>query len=157
MKFRGPAPEAINGRLAMAGIVWGAISEAKTGLPVADLFKNSTPQILLFAAFISYASLIPILKGARSEAFGARSDCPKIPLIYALAHIQRPGPCWCFPEESLSGPVHLPDSVLVGSFDCIQSPACCVPLMKMSGFATADLTYTLPSRCVHQHRALLLC
>ncbi|KAK9868895.1 hypothetical protein WJX84_007933 [Apatococcus fuscideae] len=70
MKFKGPAPEAINGRLAMAGIVWGAVSEAKTGLPIADLFRNSTPQILVFAALITYASLIPILKGARSEAFG---------------------------------------------------------------------------------------
>ena len=70
MKFRGPAPEAVNGRLAMAGIVWGAISEARTGLPIIQLFGNSTLQILLFAAVISYASLIPILKGARSEAFG---------------------------------------------------------------------------------------
>ena len=56
----------------MTGIVWGAISEARTGLPIADLFRNSSWQIVLFSVFISYASLIPILKGARSEAFGKK-------------------------------------------------------------------------------------
>ncbi len=91
MKFKGPAPEAINGRLAMAGIVWGAVSEAKTGLPIADLFRNSTPQILVFAALITYASLIPILKGARSEAFG--QFCSQYPMqsrSMLLAHH-----AWC--------------------------------------------------------------
>lgn len=80
MKFRGPAPEAINGRLAMTGIVWGAISEAKTGLPIADLFRNSSWQIVLFSVLVSYASLIPILKGARSEAFG-KPLAHSIPLL----------------------------------------------------------------------------
>ena len=100
MKFRGPAPEAINGRLAMAGIVWGAISEARTGLPIAELFKNSTLQILLFAAIVSYASLIPILKGARSEAFGKSSS---------------PHACWFLPTDALAHivKVKLPQGTLL--------------------------------------------
>ena len=72
LKFWGPAPEKINGRLAMLGFLLGALNEPKTGLPLMEQAK-AAPVFVGFLTFIVvWASLIPITKGAKSEAFGAQ-------------------------------------------------------------------------------------
>lgn len=72
MKFNGPGPELVNGRLAMLGLLLAARSEMLTGQTVMQ--QMAAPQGSLVAAMlvIVYASLVPLLKGARHEAFGAR-------------------------------------------------------------------------------------
>ena len=71
MRFNGPAPETINGRLAMVGFVAGAMREVNTGEPLAQQVAAAGPGTWLLAAVIVYASLVPILKAAKFEAFGA--------------------------------------------------------------------------------------
>lgn len=84
MKFNGPAPEAVNGRLAMIGFVAGAITEFQTGVPLEQQALTTGPPTFVIAALIVYASLVPILKAAKSEPFGADYFCTE-PLIIALA------------------------------------------------------------------------
>jgi hypothetical protein len=73
LKFNGPAPEIINGRLAMVGILLLAGGEAETGRTALDLLQHAAPLQYAGAALWVYASMVPILKGARHEAFGG---CP---------------------------------------------------------------------------------
>ena len=70
MKFNGPAPEIINGRLAMLGIVAAAINEANYSETVAQQVPHVPIRLMLMTLLVSYSSLVPILKGAKSEAFG---------------------------------------------------------------------------------------
>lgn len=70
LKFNGPAPELINGRLAMMGILMGGWQEAHTGLTLAQQAAELPLSELLLLAGWVYASLVPILKGAKMEAFG---------------------------------------------------------------------------------------
>lgn len=70
MKFVGPAPEIINGRLAMLGIIAAAVNEAKYSETVAQQLPHVSLRLVLMTLVISYSSLVPILKGAKSEAFG---------------------------------------------------------------------------------------
>lgn len=71
MQFSGPAPELINGRLAMLGIVAALAAEISTGQSVTTQFQDAPlPIILAFATFIA-ASLVPLVKGVNpKEAFG---------------------------------------------------------------------------------------
>lgn len=84
MKFNGPAPEAVNGRLAMIGFVAGAVTEFQTGVPLEQQALTTGPATFVIAALIVYASLVPILKAAKSEPFGADFFCLK-PFVTALA------------------------------------------------------------------------
>lgn len=71
MSFAGPAPEVINGRLAMLGFVAGVGAELATGQPILSQF-GSHPVIVAgtFGLFIA-ASLIPLLSGAdRKQSVG---------------------------------------------------------------------------------------
>ncbi|GIL52749.1 hypothetical protein Vafri_8543 [Volvox africanus] len=70
LKFNGPAPELINGRLAMVGLIAGAWEEAHSGLTLAQQAEQLPLSELLLLALWVYASLVPILKGAKMEAFG---------------------------------------------------------------------------------------
>ncbi|KAL3131353.1 hypothetical protein ABBQ38_000638 [Trebouxia sp. C0009 RCD-2024] len=70
MKFIGPAPEIINGRLAMLGIIAAAVNEAKYSETVAQQVPHVALRLVLMTLIVSYSSLVPILKGAKSEAFG---------------------------------------------------------------------------------------
>lgn len=70
LKFNGPAPEIINGRLAMLGILIVAQAEAETGETALQLLQHGTPWSYAAMALWVYASMVPILKGARHEAFG---------------------------------------------------------------------------------------
>ncbi|KAG2435618.1 hypothetical protein HXX76_006821 [Chlamydomonas incerta] len=71
MKFNGPAPELINGRLAMIGLVAGAWEEANGAGQTLAQQAAALPlaELLLLGVWV-YASLVPILKGAKMEAFG---------------------------------------------------------------------------------------
>jgi len=63
MRFKGAAPEVINGRLAMLGFVAALPAELRTGTPVWEqITKAPGPIAATFLLFI-VASLIPILKG----------------------------------------------------------------------------------------------
>lgn len=62
MKFDGPAPETINGRLAMVGITWAFIAEVTTGLSVAQQTLGSTGLIWFLGVvpLFIWASFVPI-------------------------------------------------------------------------------------------------
>lgn len=79
MKFNGPAPEIINGRLAMLGIIAAAVNEVKYSETVAQQVPHVLVRVVLMTLLVSYSSLIPILKGAKSEAFG--EICTLVPRI----------------------------------------------------------------------------
>lgn len=70
MKFNGPAPEIINGRLAMLGIVAAAFNEATYSETVEQQIPHVLLRLVIMVAIVTYSSLVPILKGAKSEAFG---------------------------------------------------------------------------------------
>ncbi|PNH01816.1 Carotene biosynthesis-related protein CBR, chloroplastic [Tetrabaena socialis] len=71
MSFAGPAPELINGRLAMLGVVSALGAEFATGESVLTQFADAPLPILAVAAALIFASLTPMLKGANlTEAFG---------------------------------------------------------------------------------------
>ena len=79
LKFNGPGPELINGRLAQWGFVSAALGEAQTGKLIVDQLQDSWPSVLAWSALIIYASLIPITKGAKRESFGE----PWLPFLAA--------------------------------------------------------------------------
>lgn len=56
----------------MIGIIAAAINEAKYSEPVLQQVQHVPIRIALLAALVTYSSLIPILKGAKSEAFGTQ-------------------------------------------------------------------------------------
>ena len=70
LKFNGPGPELINGRLAQWGFVSAALGEAQTGKHIAEQLQDSWPSVLAWSALIIWASLVPITKGAKRESFG---------------------------------------------------------------------------------------
>lgn len=70
--FDGAAPETINGRLAMLGMVWAFWAEKATGLTVVQqLFSPSTSGLVFFVGAVqlfTYASLVPIVNGESTDA-----------------------------------------------------------------------------------------
>lgn len=75
MKFNGPAPELINGRLAMIGILAAANNEIQTGQTVLQQALTASPWVYVMLLVWIYASLVPITKGARHEPFGKPQLC----------------------------------------------------------------------------------
>ncbi|KAG6557892.1 hypothetical protein Mapa_000069 [Marchantia paleacea] len=80
--FDGAAPETINGRLAMVGIVWAAIAEKVSGLTVFDQLYTQGTGLVFYVALvplIAYASIVPMLNGESTDArsfgpFTARAE-----------------------------------------------------------------------------------
>jgi len=75
MKFDGPAPETINGRLAMVGMVWAAVAERASGLSVAQQTLDSSGFIFFLAIvpLFIWASFVPIFgwnESPDSRSFG---------------------------------------------------------------------------------------
>lgn len=70
MAFSGPAPEIVNGRLAMLGFLAAVGAEVASGETVVSQLSDAPLPILLTFAAFAVASLVPILKGANKEAFG---------------------------------------------------------------------------------------
>lgn len=67
--FGGPAPETINGRLAMLGFVSAVGVEAATGNDIFSQLNNGgVSWFLLTASVFTAASLIPMLKGVTRES-----------------------------------------------------------------------------------------
>ena len=67
--FSGPAPERINGRLALVGFVAALAVELSKGQYVfAQLFNGGIPLFLGTSILLSVASLVPLLKGATVES-----------------------------------------------------------------------------------------
>jgi hypothetical protein len=91
MKFGGPAPEIINGRLAMIGFVTAVYNEVTTGTTIEQqVLSNPFPAAVLFVA-LTYATLVPIMKGCKNEAFGAPSppldSFPHIIFLTSLTYV----------------------------------------------------------------------
>jgi hypothetical protein len=63
MKFDGPAPELINGRLAMIAFVAAISAEASSHITVFEQFKDASLAVVAFSALIMVASIIPIVRG----------------------------------------------------------------------------------------------
>eukprot|EP00879_Flechtneria_rotunda_P026764 GHRR01028588.1.p2 GENE.GHRR01028588.1~~GHRR01028588.1.p2 ORF type:complete len:153 (+),score=54.81 GHRR01028588.1:789-1247(+) len=78
MKFNGPGPELINGRLAMLGILAAARNETQTGFTVVQQVQHASVLDVAVLLVTVYASLVPLLKGARHEAFGIFSPRAEI-------------------------------------------------------------------------------
>ncbi|BBN09291.1 hypothetical protein MPTK1_4g18550 [Marchantia polymorpha subsp. ruderalis] len=80
--FDGAAPETINGRLAMVGIVWAAVAEKMSGLTVFDQLYTQGTGLVFYVALvplIAYASIVPMLNGESTDArsfgpFTARAE-----------------------------------------------------------------------------------
>ena len=70
MVFTGPAPELINSRLAMLAFIIASMTEAQTGELFVDQFLHSQIHEFLFYGLWVWASMVPIMAGARSESFG---------------------------------------------------------------------------------------
>lgn len=75
MKFNGPVPERVNGRLAMLAFLYIAQHEAETGQTVLQQALNlphnygAWPLVALMLLMV-YATFPPALAGAREEDFG---------------------------------------------------------------------------------------
>nr|CAD1819819.1 unnamed protein product [Ananas comosus var. bracteatus] len=64
LAFSGPAPERINGRLAMVGFVSAVAVEVAKGDGIfAQLSNGGVPWFLFTAALLSVASLVPLFRG----------------------------------------------------------------------------------------------
>ncbi len=70
MKFNGAAPELVNGRLAMGGLLLAARNEVLTGDTALQQLLHAPVWHAAVALLWVWASLVPITKGARHEAFG---------------------------------------------------------------------------------------
>jgi hypothetical protein len=96
MKVFGPAPEIVNCRLAMVGLLTVAKGEAATGETALQLLQHGAPWQYAAMALLVYASMVPILKGARHESFGrftpraeftnGRAACLGWAVLLALEH-----------------------------------------------------------------------
>jgi hypothetical protein len=78
MAFSGPAPELINGRLAMLAFVAALGAELSTGESVLRQFADQPTGVLLAGITFIAASLIPILKATKREAFGPFSPAAEM-------------------------------------------------------------------------------
>eukprot|EP00873_Tetraselmis_striata_P035451 jgi/Tetstr1/455715/TSEL_042522.t1 len=71
MAFSGPAPEVINGRLAMLGFAAALGAELSTGQTVGAQFSSIPGPMIFVVALFTTASLIPLAKqGTKEQKFG---------------------------------------------------------------------------------------
>jgi hypothetical protein len=69
MKFTGPAPERINGRLAMLAFVFAVRQEALTGSPALEQLQQPSWLVAALMGAIVYATMVPVLRGVKEEDF----------------------------------------------------------------------------------------
>ena len=69
MKFTGPAPERVNLRLAMLFFLIAARTEHNTGLTLYQQLSNPDWRLVILAAIVVYATLVPVFKGVKDEDF----------------------------------------------------------------------------------------
>lgn len=70
MTFDGPAPETINGRLAMIGFVAAVGAEIFTGKSILQQFGEQGGIITAIAGLFIVASLVPVFRGANLKGKG---------------------------------------------------------------------------------------
>lgn len=76
--FDGPAPETINNRLAMLGVVMGLGYEAYTGMNLRQQCADHPAIVLATFIIFAFASYVPIVKGyTRKEPFAWGPWTPK--------------------------------------------------------------------------------
>lgn len=76
--FDGPAPETINSRLAMLGVVTGLVAEWQTGLGLREQVADHPFIVIASFVIISIATYAPIAKGyTRKEPFANSFWSPK--------------------------------------------------------------------------------
>ncbi|KAI7742999.1 hypothetical protein M8C21_032664 [Ambrosia artemisiifolia] len=69
LAFSGPAPERINGRLAMIGFVSALAVELSSGEGVlSQISHGGVPAFIATSVVLSLASLVPLFKGVRAES-----------------------------------------------------------------------------------------
>ena len=69
MAFAGPAPETINGRLAMVGFASAMAVEIASGQDVFSQINNGGGAwFLACSAILSVASLVPLLRGGQTDS-----------------------------------------------------------------------------------------
>ncbi|KAI7742998.1 hypothetical protein M8C21_032663 [Ambrosia artemisiifolia] len=69
LAFSGPAPERINGRLAMIGFVSALAVELSSGEGVlSQISHGGVPAFVATSVVLSLASLVPLFKGVRAES-----------------------------------------------------------------------------------------
>ncbi|KAI7743000.1 hypothetical protein M8C21_032665 [Ambrosia artemisiifolia] len=69
LAFGGPAPERINGRLAMIGFVSALAVELSSGEGVlSQISHGGVPAFVATSVVLSLASLVPLFKGVRAES-----------------------------------------------------------------------------------------
>ena len=69
MAFSGPAPELVNGRLAMLAVVAAIGAELSSGETVLRQLADEPTAIMLTFITFTVASLIPLLSSTKREAF----------------------------------------------------------------------------------------
>lgn len=70
LKFNGPAPERINGRIAMVTFLFAAQKEHLTGQTFYQQLSNPEDWVLaILVAVTIYATMVPVLRGVRDEDF----------------------------------------------------------------------------------------
>lgn len=74
LRFNGPGPELINGRLAMLAFLAVPKHEIESGATVLQQAVSSPLWVYAVLLLWVYASMVPLLKGARHEAFGERES-----------------------------------------------------------------------------------
>jgi hypothetical protein len=67
MAFSGPAPEVINGRLAMLGFAAALGAELSSGETVGTQFSSIPGPMIFIVALFTTASLIPLAKQGKKE------------------------------------------------------------------------------------------
>ncbi len=70
MAFAGPAPELINGRLAMLGFVAALGAELSSGETVLQQVAQEPTGVLLTFIVFAAASFVPMLNNVKDEALG---------------------------------------------------------------------------------------
>jgi len=70
MAFSGPAPEVINGRLAMLAFIAALGAELSSGESVLRQFADAPTGVILTFMLFTAASLIPMFKNTKAESFG---------------------------------------------------------------------------------------
>ena len=73
MKVSGPAPERINGRLAMLMFAPMVLREVNASETVLQQFAHPDWRLVLACGLAMYASLVPVLAGCKDEDFGFMS------------------------------------------------------------------------------------
>ncbi len=73
MKVSGPAPERINGRLAMLTFAPMVLREVNASETALQQFAHADWRLALVCGLAVYASLVPVLAGCKDEDFGFMS------------------------------------------------------------------------------------